>query len=128
MRAIVLMLVSVDVERATTITVVVIRAVFVKLHFDNLSDIIEVLVFLLGYHCNFLILSLPVVREPASDLFLSETSLIGQLNLVILFEVRMLNIVKEPFLKNFCLVLLECGACVFIPFSINLMRLLSFRL
>lgn len=65
-----------------------------------------------------MVLSLSVVGEPPSDLFLGQPCFVGKLYLVVLFQVRVLNVVQEPFLENFSLMLLESGTLVF-------MRLLS---
>ena len=102
--------------------------VFVKLHFDDFTHIVEIFILLLCDRSYFLVFSLAVVGEPASNLLLGEPSLICQLDLVILFQIRMRDIVKEPFLENLGLELFECRTGVLLSLLVNLMGLLSLRL
>lgn len=57
---------------------------------------------------DFLVLSLSVIRKPALDLPDLEARLFGKNCLIFGSQVRMVNIVEEPFLKNACLVRFEC--------------------
>ena len=60
---------------------------------------------LFGCLNHLLILSFPVVREPARDLLRRQARLVRQHGLVDLFNVRVINMVQKPFLEHLGLLL-----------------------
>ena len=67
----------------------------------------HVFAFLLGGLQNFLILALSIVSEPALDLPQLQTRFRRQISLILHLNVRMFNVVEEPFLENASLVWLK---------------------
>ena len=67
----------------------------------------HVFAFPLGSLKNFLILALSIVSEPALDLPHLQTRFRRQISLILRLNVRMIDVVEEPFLENACLVWLK---------------------
>ena len=70
--------------------------VLFELHDHDVLHVAHTLASLLGNLNRLLVLALPVVGEPACDLFGGETSFVGQHIFVSLAYVRMLYIVEKP--------------------------------
>lgn len=64
-----------------------------------------IFVSLLGSLNHLLVLALAVVREPAGDLFRRQARLVREHGLVDLLDVRMINMIQEPFLEYLSLLL-----------------------
>jgi len=83
--------------------------IFVELEFYYILDVLHVFSLLLGCSSHFLILSFAVISEPPCDLLSAQPGLLGQLQLICLLQVRVLDVIQEPLLKDAGLVALEAN-------------------
>lgn len=72
--------------------------IFVEFHFHDFSDIISIFSPFFGCFDHFLIFSLPVVREPASNLLCCQARSLRQHRLVYFLDVGVVHVVQEPLL------------------------------
>lgn len=76
----------------------------VEPHFHHFKDVAHVPVLLFRHLKHLLVFSFPVIREPALDLAYLKARLRGEHRLVLGPQVRMMDVIQEPFLEDACLV------------------------